>query len=504
MKVARLRTSPKQKRFRRRVFGVPGLPGAKTIVSHSNTVGNAVRAARERVLGTVDDGVWQETIKPTADFAARLGIVRRQVLRKCNRRALPISVEEFALHYRGPKRKRYLTAMRNIDIRGICRRDADIRGFLKSEKWPEDKAGRVISPATPEYIAALGAYLQPIEHNIYRAFEFATGSEVIMKGYTQEKRAAVIAKHWGKFRNPVAIGLDASKFDQHVSAKALAFEHSFYQHIYFNDPQLSKLLSWQMRRNVSMVLDDGVVKWKADGGRMSGDINTALGNCILSATMLLSYARDRNVKVLIVVDGDDCVAFMEAADEARFRGGLKEWYLELGFRMKVEPSAYRLNDVEFCQSKMVHDGERWMLVRNPLKAITQDHCWIERGGQTWSEVLGATGYGGLAMYGNMPVLGAYYSMLMRCSDNPNPARMDEHSWLRHLGAATEARRTEPTDACRASFRDTFGIPLWLQTALETEYDSFDLKSVAQSCYVNPLPKKFDDFQHTTSILLKYY
>lgn len=504
MKVARLRRSPKQKKFRRRVFGVPDLPGAKTVVSHANTVGNAVRAARERVLGTVDGGEWKATIQPTADFAERLGVVRRQVLRKCNRRALPISVEEFALHYRGPKRKRYLTAMRNIDNRGVCRRDADIRGFIKSEKWAEDKAGRIISPATPEYIAALGAYLQPVEHNIYRAFEFATGSEVIMKGYTQGKRAEVIARHWGRFKDPIAIGLDASKFDQHVSIRALEFEHSFYRHIYFNDPQLSRLLSWQLKRNVSMVLDDGVVKWKAVGGRMSGDINTALGNCILSACMLLGYARHQGIRIRLVVDGDDCVAFMEARDEVKFRAGLMDWYLGLGFRMKVEETARSLNGVEFCQSKMVHDGTRWMLVRNPLKAITQDHCWIERGGQTWVEVLGATGFGGLAMYGNMPVLGAYYSMLMRCSDNPNPRKIDEHSWLRHLGAATDARRIEPTDACRDSFRETFGIPLWLQAALESEYDNYDLKSVAQSCYVNPLPQKFDDFKSTTSILLKYY
>ncbi|MBC7344441.1 MAG: hypothetical protein H5U03_03285, partial [Clostridia bacterium] len=31
--------------------------------------------------------------------------------------------------------------------------------------------------------------------------------------------------HWGAFDNPVAIGQDYSKFDQHISKDALQYEH---------------------------------------------------------------------------------------------------------------------------------------------------------------------------------------------------------------------------------------------------------------------------------------
>lgn len=468
---------------RRRVRCLPDLPGTTTVFSHANTVGNCARTVRERVRGTIIDGVWQPTMLPVPGAWQRQSLrsIRGKVLRRMLKNALPISREEFACLYRGPKSKVYRRAATRLDERGgIQRKDANIRAFLKAEKWRERKACRLISPASPEYIMELGRFLQPIEHSMYRSFELAVHYPIIMKGRTQEQRAAVIAEHWGSFDEPVAVGLDASKFDQHTSVDALRYEHSFYLGTYANDGDLARLLDWQLRRKVTFCGEDGVMQWLAEGGRMSGDINTALGNCIISASLLVSYAQEIGVRIKCVVDGDDCVAFMERRDLERFLEGVPGFYQELGYRMVVEAPAYELNKVEFCQSRMVFVGDRWLLVRNPLKAIAQDHCWIEKGGLTWDQVLGATGLGGLALYGDVPILCSYYSMLARACPAPPERALDRTSWLRHVVTMTEARRVEPSAVTRASFERSFGIPPNMQEFLERWYDQYDLKAAAHT------------------------
>jgi hypothetical protein len=42
-----------------------------------------------------------------------------------------------------------------------------------------------------------------------------------MKGYTPDRRATVLKGHWSAFQDPVAVGQDFSKFDQHISVPAL-------------------------------------------------------------------------------------------------------------------------------------------------------------------------------------------------------------------------------------------------------------------------------------------
>jgi hypothetical protein len=192
---------------------------------------------------------------------------------------------------------------------------------------------------------------------------------------------------------------------------------------------------------------------------MSGDVNTALGNCVLSAGMLYGYARERGITIRAMVDGDDCVVFMESSDERDFMEGLPGWYEGRGFRMKVEGPYRKLEEIEFCQSKLLLLDVP-LFVRNPFKAVNQDHTWIQVGGISHEEVLTATGLGGLSIYGHVPILGSYYSMLAK--DRTLSAkvlkRLDLRStWLRWTSVEAGGRYAEPTEQARVAFFDTFGI-----------------------------------------------
>lgn len=456
----------------KRLFDIRGLPSRGVLWTHGNTVANIVHSLHERVYGRTAAGTWAPTLLPERGAFSSAGLLafQRGVSRELGSHSLPGSVDSFLGHYRGQKRRRYEAAARSLESKPICRSDSYPGVFLKAEKWLDWKAGRLISARTPRYNLEVGRYLLFIEKRVYVAIDTVWGSPCIMKGYTQERRAAVAYGHWNSFEDPVAVGLDYSKFDQHISRDALAtFEHPIYLRAYGGDQHLQRLLSWQLDTTCYARAVDGVVKYKVRGGRMSGDMNTAMGNCLISSGLLYGYCYETGVKARAMVDGDDAVVFMERADLARFMEGVAAWMRKRGFHLTIEEPVYELSGVEFCQCKYVATTPPTM-VRNPFKAIAQDHAWVEDKQISWAEVLAATGLGGLALYGNIPVLGAYYDMLARTTEPSRKTlqRLDfRSSWLRD--ATFDGVYSAPSERARYEFWRTWGMSPGEQRAHEANF-----------------------------------
>lgn len=476
-----------------------GLPGSDPVFSHASTVGNMSWAVRERVLGSIQDGHWEPTLRPARFGSPGLHWFRRRVRLALGSGFSPITHDAYCEKYTGSRRAVYQRAAASLQRRPVERQDSHVTAFLKAEKWSRAAAPRVISPRDPRYLMSVGVFIAPLEHSLYAAVRRGMGHRVIMKGLGQEERAAVAVEHWSSFKDPIAVGLDASKFDQHCSPEALQYEHGFYTHAYNGDPELAKLLSWQLVNRVYANLDDGKCKWVQEGGRMSGDVNTALGNCLLSSGMLYGFAHELGVRIRAMVDGDDCVVFMERAELTRFMERLPGWYRERGFRMKIEGPYENLWNIEFCQSKLLL-LETPIFVRNPYKAVNQDHTWIHVGGISHDEVLTATGLGGLSIYGHVPVLGAYYSMLAkgRTLSQRVLRRLDlRSSWLRWTSVESGGRYAEPTEEARMCFFDTFGMHPSDQRALERIYLN---SSVATARSVDPYQITSAEFVKTCYLL----
>lgn len=465
-------------RKEREVVHLPMLPSKGLPYTHLNSVGNVLFTVRERVLGRTVQGNWVPTVKPErgAFQAPSLLAFRRRVTRQLPRHSLPITADEFCAQYRGQKQRRYEAAKVSLQQKPLCKADSHPEVFLKAEKWFDWKAGRAISARSPRYNLSLGVYTQPLEHKVYRAIDEVWGSATIMKGYTPERRAAVIAGHWDSFRRPVAVGQDFSKFDQHISEDALAYEHGFMICVY-DDPELARLLAWQLRGKCYANCVDGRVKYTVIGGRMSGDMTTALGNCIISSALIWAYCYEKGIKARAVVDGDDSVTFMEEGDLESYQNGIEAWMLAKGFILVSERPVRELHQVEFCQARYTRLTPPTM-VRTPLKAITQDHTWIVAQGQKHEDVLAATGLGGLSLYGNCPVLGAYYHSLSRASVNGARTlkRLEtSSSWLR--ATTSDGVYTEPTEEARYAFWETWGMEPGEQRELERFFHRLDLSDI---------------------------
>lgn len=469
------------------------------VVPFNHDIDTLERAVKERVFFVKSkDGAFVEPPRPVASvFLGRMEPVKDLLVKHLPSTA-PWSYQQFVDSYKGRKKLNYQKALQELRLGNTTlAKDAEVKVFIKYEKTDRttklDPVPRVISPRDPKYNLRVGRFLKKIEEPVFESLGELFGHQTVMKGMDTIEVARVMREKWDMFNNPVAIGLDASRFDQHVSKVALEFEHSIYPLCFGRKiwrDKLSKLLKFQLVNHCRGFAPDGSLSYDVEGTRMSGDMNTSLGNCVLMCMMIFAYGRDRRINIQLANNGDDCVVFLEKADLARFSNGLYEWFLEMGFNMAIEAPCFDFAHIEFCQMKPVYDGEGWTMCRNPIRAIAKDSVFLSPGSDPTGKIfrlwLHAVGTGGIRLAGRIPVFQSFYQLYRRSgSETEYSARLGRHHgfttdeflpWFMReasLGGKRDAGPISPE--CRASFYDAFDITPDEQIALEQYYDSMSIK-----------------------------
>ncbi len=474
---------PKERRYVRVAAVAPCLD----IVPFNHSLSTCLRAITERVfLVKKGDGFAPPPRPAPGVFSQSLNCAWDALVDKLPSTA-PISHQAFVDHYSGRKKVVYQTALDDLRAgRGSLEEDSSVKAFIKFEKTDRttksDPVPRVISPRDPKYNLRVGRYLLPLEKRIFESIRRMFGSDVpvVIKGLNAAQSADALKAKWDNYTDPVAVGLDASRFDQHVSLDALIWEHSIYKRCFYGKhrKRLSRLLKHQLINNCRADAPDGVIEYRVRGTRMSGDMNTSLGNCVLMCSMIYAYLRHVGVNADLANNGDDCVVFMERRDLPQFSAGLDDWFVKMGFTMAVEDAVDSFDEVEFCQTKPVFDGHSWVMCRNPHTAIPKDSvmlkCWdspkLFRG---W---LDAVGTGGLALTGGLPVFQSFYSSYVR-SGKFRPIPKELLPWsFRSLASGMNRKPSIVSAEARASFYFAFGVTPDEQMELERYYDKLTIRA----------------------------
>lgn len=465
----------------RRVYIVQGIsPEGRTLTINDSDINTLATALLERMYYCKVNGTF--VAPPQVDkvhIFRTLREFRGKLLATFGGSPSRISPEEFSQMYTGRKRTIYEQAATDFTIYGVTRRDARSDAFVKCEKVNPTKAPRCIQPRRPVYNVAVGTYLKHIEHDLYRAIQrvFKSSTPVILKGMNANEIASTLATKWGEFDSPVAVGLDATKFDMHVSLAMLEWEHSIYTSLYPKDPELKKLLRWQRHNKGRGFCEDGTLRYSVEGRRFSGDMNTALGNCAIMCAMIYAYARERGVDIQLANNGDDCVVFMEAGELSKFSLGLDEWFISMGFRMTVEMPVYELEHVEFCQMHPINLGSRHVMCRNLSTAREKDSmCLFDISAPSaYSKWMGAVGECGLAIAGGVPIFQAMYAAygrVGRCSKVTQSVQFQTGFYM--LSRGMQAKWSPITEDARYSFYLAFGYTPDEQIAMEEYYQNLNL------------------------------
>lgn len=457
---------------------------------HNNSLENGLRALVERVFLSPVDGKFTKPPPCTADVSTTLEGFKRQLtsIVGVHRR---ISPNEFLGYYHGRRRQCYERAVQSLDSLPINVGDFGVKNaFVKAEKinfsLKADPAPRIIQPRDPRYNVEVGRYLRPLEHHIYDGIAQIYGGPTVMKGFSAAGVAENIKHMWDSFRQPVAVGLDASRFDQHVRPEMLQWEHGVYASCFagHNRSHLLWLLQAQIRNKCSMRCQDGTAKYTVHGSRMSGDMNTALGNCLIMCALVHRLAKERGVRVRLANNGDDCVVVMEKCDLTRFMDGLRDWFHTYGFNMKVEEPVEVLERIEFCQAHPVFDGESWTMVRNPFTSMSKDGCCVVKDygwGSAASSWLASVGECGLSMSGGIPVLQSYYSSFVRNGSQPKKLSVVHETGMYMLSRGMNRSFGDISDDARVSFYRAFGISPTHQRELEAWCDASSFRVGTSPC-----------------------
>jgi len=282
---------------------------------------------------------------------------------------------------------------------------------------------------------------------------------------------------WERYKSPVAVGLDASRFDQHVSPMALKWEHAIYLAIYRGDSFLRRLLSWQVHNRGRGYCQDGRLKYRVDGCRMSGDMNTALGNCLLMCAMVHAYASFVGLKKFSLANnGDDCIVIFERSELPKFQRFLESWFTDMGFTMKVEAPVYDFEQIEFCQTRPVLGPRGYTMTRIPQVAMAKD-CISIIPVDTRAEYnswMASVGEGGLALTSGMPIWQSFYRAMHRAAAGAKPRTDDQQTGFKMLAVGLEAKVLSVSQASRYSFWLAFGVTPDMQVEIEKYYDTIDL------------------------------
>lgn len=484
----------------RYVIVAPHMSSRQEFGSQTNSLPNLLRALNERVFNVEDGPGLKPTPQPLKGKWQTLSGVSRSIAASVRKSAMvePLTEREFLEQSPANKRALYAAAAEEYNRRGWSARDSKIKAFVKNEKInftkKDDPCPRVIQPRTPVYNYALGRYTRRVEKELYSAlaalWDCDEGDMVVMKGVDFKDCAAQLRRKWCTFTSPVAVGLDASRFDQHISFDALKWEHSVYNSI-FRCSELRKLLNVQLKNKGFAFLDGYKLTYESVGTRASGDMNTSLGNCLIMCVLVRRFCEEVGLNAELANNGDDCMLFMERSQLHRLNG-LKEWFMDFGINMKTEPPAYLFEQVEFCQTRPVCLDpvlDEWIMCRDPTTALAKDCLCLsgvtEKDYRQWCYQVGV---GGEALHGMMPIFNELYSLLQREGVKSNVGRalhISDSGFVRAMhGSRYTAKYVRDVPGhVRLSFFHAFGIPPSMQERIESEYRRCTFKGI-QPCLIN--------------------
>lgn len=422
----------KQGPFKKRyLYRLQGFSPVKTFnVYHTDHLDTLVRAVKERIffVKSVDGEFIPPAIASSYQYVFDNLLPFFSIFRTYVRHSTPMSLEQFSASYTGRKRAIYEDAVKSFSNKPLSKVDSKVKVFVKVEKSNKvDPVPRVISPRSPRYHVSVGRFIKPIEKKIYKAIGSVFGATTVFKGLNAKDRGQRLREHWESFDDPVVFLLDASRFDQHISVLLLKWEHMIYELYYSGMKVLAMLLRWQLVNSGVAYVSDGKLKFTVVGKRMSGDINTALGNCLIMCALVYSFIVTIGIsKFRLADDGDDCVLFIERRDADRVKSTLSDWFLRMGLVMKVIGPIDVFEKIEFCQAQPVWTPEGWIMVRSVPICVAKDCASIKplnsvRMFEGWCA---AVGEGGLSLAGRIPILQEFYRSVYKSGNGRKAMKHD--------------------------------------------------------------------------------
>lgn len=184
------------------------------------------------------------------------------------------------------------------------------------------------------------------------------------------------------------------------------------------------------------------------------------------SSMVHAYMRELQVKHSLANNGDDCVLILERKHLPKLKS-LPEWFLKMGFNMKVEPPVYDIREVSFCQVNVLTSPNYNICVRNPHVVLSKDlhSTYPFTHEHQYNQWLIASGICGSTSHGGVPILEQFYQCFPTGEITDKRVQSELDNW-RKYSIVGGGLNVSISDEMRHSMWVAFGIVPDAQIALE--------------------------------------
>lgn len=378
-------------------------------------------------------------------------------------------------------RKQELLAIHEEVVDMLARDDDDelmnfkVKLFCKDENYTDFKLPRGIYAREDVAKVFFGPFFHKIEEILYQQPEFIKHVPVRDRGaYIDDMLKSAGATY---------IATDYSKFECHFDPLRMEnCEFVLYDHILGDNPRGRVALS--IMREVLQGQNRIYCRWfrgTIEARRMSGEMNTSLGNGFSNLMMMLETCRrvGNNIHDMVgVVEGDDGLF--------RFEPGMvvpkSEDFRAAGCDIKLD-AFERISDASFCG--LLYDETDRMVISDPYKIM----CTIGLLGKEYAmareskklALLKCKAMSVLHQYPGCPVVASMARYILRCTKRIDVRGVVEKSrslcqWDRDL--YYQALKCKDYDTIleigmqtRLLFAELYGLDVDTQHRLETQFDS---------------------------------
>lgn len=358
-------------------------------------------------------------------------------------------------------------------------KDVDVMSFIKEESYPSPKHARMINARNDRFKVCIGPFFQAISDYVFTKPFF-------IKLIPVRQRAAYVNMLLGKCAK--IFESDFTSYESSHNPEVMeGVEFLFYRHmtkLLPNQNVFLYLLSFLIQENVIKL---GHILMKLWGKRMSGEMNTSLGNSIMNKLLFEYAAFVLKIVILSVHEGDDGLIGIDSDVNIE---DIEAIINSLGYMIKLIQHKY-VGDASFCGLVFGEDGR---VIREPYDTLINFDCvkekYVGSNPKTLAYLSRCKALSLLCECLNCPILDSFARYIIRCTNAIDTAA--DPDYAKKFVERFELKYNLKQD--RSYFEKLFNqeIELEKQEILYTTRYAFERKfNITVACQLY-LEKMFDD------------
>lgn len=349
----------------------------------------------------------------------------------------------------------------------------DCKCFIKDEGYKTIKNARGIYSRTDKFKTMVGPVFSVISDIFLKRNNF-------IKYVPTEQRPQYIESFFEKYNasNQVKyMSTDYTAYESHFTATMFeSIEFCLYDWCIQNLPQRVQIRNLFEVFKTENVCKFKNIKFKIKATRMSGEMNTSLGNSFVNLMAYLfihSEKGNRNYDCLI--EGDDCLGCFEGQMPTNYD------YEKLGLTVKIVPEE-KLNEASFCGQ--IYDSQ-YNVIADPIKMILNfgwiDKKYCDSSEKTRNKLLKCKALSYVHQYPNCPVIGPFCQHVIKLLSKTHYKIFFKNNYEKRMKKTYMERTNVPETTVlletRLLVEKIFHVPIEYQITLENYLTNIKIEAL---------------------------